>query len=72
MATKHLGPLTFGRCADHRAGRAVCPRCAELDGGAAPVQWRGRQDGYGYGRPDIARHDCRASRCAHVCTFGDW
>ena len=69
MATKHTGTLTFGRCRD----ASDCPRCAELNAGAAPVAWRGsrrREDALRVA--DIARHDCRASRCAVVCTFGEW
>jgi hypothetical protein len=63
--TQHTcgGPV-FGR------KTAGCPRCDELIAGAAPVQWATRPD------PRmlmaVAKHDCRVSRCAHVCTFGEW
>ena len=51
-----------------------CPRCDELLAGAAPVQWAGsirRQDDERRAA-EIRAHDCRKSRCAVVCTFGDW
>jgi hypothetical protein len=69
--TKHTGTLTFGRCAG--ADRHSCPRCAELDGGAPAVAWRpSRRQQDAQRVAEIARHDCRASRCASVCTFGAW
>ena len=50
-----------------------CPRCDELLAGAKPVQWAltGRQED-ARRAAEIRAHDCRASRCAVVCTFGDW
>lgn len=78
MATKHsCGGPVFGR------KTPGCPRCDELLAGAKPVQWAstrsrciscGRQmDGYGVcSRCAWAAHDCKASGCSVVCTFGDW
>lgn len=67
--TKHTcGGPSFGRLT------AGCPRCDELAGGAAPVKWAGstrRQDD-ARRAAEIRAHDCKASRCAVVCTFGDW
>ena len=67
--TKHTcGGPAFGR------KTPGCPRCDELLAGAAPVQWAGsqrRQDDE-HRAAEIRAHDCKASRCAIVCTFGDW
>ncbi len=51
-----------------------CPRCDELLNGAAPVKWAvssTRQDDLRRAA-EIRAHDCKKSRCAIVCTFGDW
>jgi hypothetical protein len=67
--TKHTGTLVFGRC----KGVTDCPRCAELNAGAAPVQWRpSRRQQDAQRVAEIRAHDCRVSRCASVCTFGEW
>ena len=67
--TKHTcGGPAFGR------KTPGCPRCDELLAGAAPVQWAGstrRQDDERRAA-EIRAHDCTKSRCAIVCTFGDW
>lgn len=68
MTTKHNHPVVFGRKVDG------CPRCEELKAGAEPVRWAGAQrkdDDYRRLR-EVRAHDCRASRCMTVCTFGDW
>lgn len=51
-----------------------CPRCDDLLAGAQPVTWaatRRRQDEEAH-RQALWAHDCTASRCGPVCTFGDW
>ena len=71
MTTKHTcgGPV-FGR----RAPLGECRRCDELRFGLAPVRWsnadRKRQSQIRC--DEIRKHDCTASRCGPVCTFGDW
>ena len=68
--TKHSA--TCGRV--YRRYDTTCPRCLELAAGAVPrCGWgdRARADE----RRQIAEiraHDCRASGCGPVCTFGDW
>lgn len=56
----------------------TCPRCRELLDGAAP---RPRFGGRAYvpelptpaaRHSAIWAHDCKASGCGPVCTFGDW
>lgn len=67
--TKHTGTLVFGRCKDV----SDCPRCAELNAGARPVRWgpsRAQQDAQRVA--EIRAHNCQASRCGRVCTFGQW
>lgn len=69
MTTKHTHKVVFGRKVDG------CPRCAELAAGASPVQWTGarlRAEQDRLFRVELAAHDCVASRCGPVCTFGDW
>jgi len=68
MTTKHTHTVVFGRKV------AGCPRCDELKNGAAPVQWRGasKQAFELQRRAEIRRHDCKASRCGPVCTYGDY
>lgn len=66
--TKHTHPVVFGR------REAGCPRCDELRAGAPVRRWVGtsrKEDERRFAR-DLAAHDCKASRCAVVCTFGDW
>ncbi|MYU23523.1 hypothetical protein [Streptomyces sp. SID8352] len=68
MTTQHTHGPTFGRRVDG------CPRCDELDAGAAPVRWstsRAREDERRRSA-EIRAHDCRAAGCAVVCTYGDW
>jgi hypothetical protein len=64
--TKHTcgGPV-FGR------KTAGCPRCEELLAGAAPVVWGQRTADHSI-MAELRAHDCKASRCGPVCTFGDW
>jgi len=62
--------LPFGQ----RKAFGECPRCDELHNGARPRRSRAEQDR----RDDeqrareIRMHDCRASGCGSVCTFGQW
>jgi hypothetical protein len=69
MTTKHnCGGPVFGR------KTAGCPRCDELIGGAAPIQWLIRkwaQDDYRRSEA-IRNHDHVASNCGPVCTAFDW
>ncbi len=69
---RHTTTTTRHTCGGPAFGRrtAGCPRCDELAAGAAPVRWATsrRADTLA----DLRKHDCRASRCASVCTFGDW
>lgn len=69
MTKRHTcgGPV-FGR------KTAGCPRCDELLAGADPVVWsydlrRKQQEQV---RRWNMQHDCSKSRCAPICTFGDW
>jgi hypothetical protein len=68
--TKHNHPVVYGRRV------ADCPRCAELEAGAAPrTRFRplypSRDDQRA--RIDAIRaHSCKASRCGPVCTAFDW
>jgi hypothetical protein len=72
QTTKHTHPVVFGR------REAGCPRCAELDAGAAPVKgWgtakrerevmfsRALDDHFAPGGPHAR------GECGPVCTFGD-
>ena len=77
-------PLPFGR----RLPESQCPRCDELHAGAEPRPgWRRKSPGPcadcgaprepgNFGRfcaiCDIKHHDCVASNCSVVCTYGDW
>lgn len=68
MTTKHTHQVVFGRRVDG------CPRCAELNAGAKPVQWSGArkaQELIAF-RAELAAHDCKARGCGPVCTFGEW
>ena len=63
--------MSFGRPTKEEG---KCPRCDELRSGAAP------RKGWGHAKKQaemrftqsLKRHDCKASRCGPVCTFGDW
>jgi hypothetical protein len=62
-------PNPFGRY--QPAGE--CPRCDQLRSGApAKPGWRSRTDDDAQRAAEIRAHDCRASRCSVVCTFGQW
>jgi hypothetical protein len=66
MTTKHTHPVVFGRRV------AGCPRCAELDEGAAPVRWAGTDRHMEAARlAEIRAHDCRRSGCGPVCVAFD-
>ena len=69
MTTKHSHPMVFGR------REAGCPRCAELNAGAAPVRWSAaRRDDAQRVREVHAHFSGRRHRsggCGPVCTFGD-
>lgn len=66
--TKHTHPVVFGRRV------ADCPRCAELNAGAAPVRWAGSRNAQFEAQriAAIAAHDCTRSKCGPVCTAFDW
>lgn len=69
--TKHTcGGPSFGQL----AAPGTCPRCDELRGGAKPRKSWGQQkrDREAATTRAIYAHDCKKSRCAIVCTFGDW
>lgn len=66
MNAKHNHPVVFGRKVEG------CARCAELLAGAPPVRWRNYRDDQARRSAEIRAHDCKASRCGPVCTFGDW
>lgn len=66
---KHNHQVVFGRRVNG------CPRCAQLDNGAAPVQWRtsARQDDNAR-CADIRDHFTSAAHrdhCGTSCTYGD-
>lgn len=64
--TQHnCGGPVFGR------KTAGCPRCDELLNGATPVRFA-CNPAKAQRLNDIRNHDCKASRCAVICTFGDW
>jgi len=65
--TKHTHQPVFGRKVEG------CPRCTELACGMPARRWStGRATFDAQRLADIRRHDCRASRCGPVCTFGDY
>jgi len=67
--TRHTcGGPSFGRLTPG------CPRCDELKAGAAPVRWSAsrRRDDDARHAADVRSHNCQASGCGPVCTFGDW
>jgi hypothetical protein len=68
MTTKHTHTVVFGRKVDG------CPRCEELKNGAAPVVWAStvRKQNERLFIEAVRNHNCIASRCGPVCTFGDW
>ena len=71
MATKHTHQLIFGR------REPGCPRCAELNAGAAPIQWRAsraQQDARHAAdvRAHFTSHKHLSGGCGPVCTFGEW
>lgn len=70
MKTAHKADcrMVFGRKDES------CPRCQELIAGAAPRVWSGTrkaQQDRSF-RASLRAHDCKASKCAIICTFGDW
>lgn len=67
MTTKHNHQVVFGRKVEG------CPRCDELKAGAAPVAWSGSRRDSEYQRlREVRAHNCQASRCGPVCTYGEW
>jgi len=67
MTTQHTHPVVFGRKV------AGCPRCGELVAGAPVVRWRQSSKQADAQRcREIRAHNCKASGCGPVCTFGDW
>ncbi|MFF0509156.1 hypothetical protein ACFYUH_37000 [Streptomyces fimicarius] len=67
MAKHNHGPNFGRRVAD-------CGRCDELEAGAEPVRWNrsARRDDEARQIAAIRAHNCAASNCGPVCTFGDW
>lgn len=51
-----------------------CPRCDEIRNGAEPRQgWNAAKVRFEKRSAEfVRRHDCKASGCTSVCTFGDW
>lgn len=67
MTTKHdCGGPVFG------ALSPGCPRCDELAAGAPPVRWSSPRSRDAQRAREVREHDCAASRCSVVCTFGEW
>ncbi len=73
MNTKHKADckMSFGR------KDSSCPRCVELLNGSAPrasfwsnVAFKKQQEANHLA--SIRSHNCQASGCAVVCTFGDY
>ena len=65
--TPHTHQVVFGRKV------MGCPRCTELRLGMPPVRWStARADADAMRLRDIRTHNCQASRCGPVCTFGDY
>jgi hypothetical protein len=60
--------MIFGR------REANCPRCAELNAGAAVVRWAitDRKAEEAARLVAIRTHDCVASHCGVVCTAFEW
>ena len=69
MTTQHTcgGPV-FGR----KAPLGECRRCDELRFGLPPVSWAGSRGRNELRCDKLRKHDCTASRCGPICTFGDW
>ena len=71
-------PVTRHTCNDGRGpvfGRRTpgCARCTELSVGMPSVKWdTSRRDSDAQLVREIRAHDCKASRCGPVCTFGEW
>ena len=65
---KHNHPVVFGRKVDG------CPRCQELAAGAQPIRWSSsrRAEMEAEQIRAIRVHNCKASGCGPVCTFGEW
>jgi hypothetical protein len=78
MAWKTADPTRTLHKADCRMafGRKdqSCPRCMELINGQAPRAGWGDQAARfrAQSLAAIKAHDCKASNCMSVCTFGDW
>jgi hypothetical protein len=76
-ATKHSNQCTmaFGR---YTKEVGVCARCEELKSGGKPRD--GWQKQYYATKKkheeqfnrELKAHNCTASKCGPVCTFGDW
>lgn len=71
MTTKHTHEPNFGRRV------AGCPRCDELNNGAAPITWapsRAQLDAKRSAEihAHFNSHYHRAGLCGVQCTFGDW
>jgi hypothetical protein len=50
-----------------------CPRCRELQEGAAPRKGWGRRKRHDAQRVrEIRQHSCAAAQCGPVCTYGEW
>lgn len=68
--TKHKEEckMAFGR------KDSTCPRCQELLAGAKPrAGWSDNKRMFeAQSREYNRNHDCKASNCGPVCTFGDW
>ena len=69
--TKHTcgGPV-FGR----KAPAGECQRCDELSAGKPAVEWSGARKArlQCAAIAAIRAHDCAASGCMSICTFGEW
>lgn len=52
----------------------TCPRCIELANGATPrAGWSDSKRKFeAQSIAAIKAHNCKASNCMSVCTFGDW
>lgn len=52
----------------------TCPRCYQLANGAAPRRgWGATKKMFDAQHLAAVRaHDCKASNCGPVCTFGEW
>lgn len=70
MTTRHTHQVVFGR------REAGCPRCDELESGAAPVKWNMRRDDeartVAENRAHFQSERHLSGGCGPVCTFGEW